>query len=353
MKPASPAFALKKNVQGVLRFSDSGRWLAQVTSRVVVWDVPARRELVAIKAIRNEHHVAFHEPSDRIAIKNSNGELAFCDLGSGRTTATTGKFSEFRMGCAPWFSADGKWLLDGHHQGRLLLWDTTTAALAHHWDLGARSIFDITHHAPSGRFAFAGDLHFSDGGTIGLLGQASPDAVPELRSAADFGVAGSQWWEMDFLQFSPDGERMALVVRPQDRHTLPTIQVLDLGASTCVWSAPVGRGEFGWVKSLAWSADGQLVAVFQENSWRQGMSTQEHLAQKGDRIEEWIEVFDAATGAHLQSHRLPGLSRVAAAPGSAAIALNSAEVPGALLASVDDLPAYAAAQLAKVSRPAR
>jgi hypothetical protein len=351
LKP--PAFALKKSSQGVLRFSDSGRWLAQVTSRAVVWDVPARRELTAIKAIRNEHHVAFHEPSRRIAIKNSNGELAFCDLESGRTTAATGKFAEFRMGCAPWFSADGKWLLDGHHQGRLLLWDTATAALAHHWDLGARSISDIAHHAPSGRFAFVGDLHFSDARSIGLLGQATPDAVPELRSAADFGVPASQWWDLEFLQFSPDGERLALVARPQDRHTLPTIQVLDLGASARVWTAAVGRGEYGWTRSLAWSAGGQLIAVFQENSWRPGMSTQEHLIQKAGRVEEWIEVFDAATGAHLQSHRLPGLSRVAAAPGSAAIALNSAEVPGALLASVDDLPAYAAAQLARARRPDR
>lgn len=350
MKLQPPAFALKKNSQGVLRFSDSGRLLAQVTSRVVVWDVPARKERIAFKAISNEHHVAFHEPTGRILVKNANGELAFCTLDSGHVVAATGKFTESRIGCAPWFSADGRWLLDGHHQGRLLLWDSATAALAHHWDLGARSIMDIAHHAASGRFAFVADLHFSGACSIGLLSHAAPDAVPELRSPTDFGVDASLWHEVDFLQFSPDGTRLAIVVRPQERTPLPQLQVLDLAASTCLWSSPVGRGELGWVKSLAWSTGGRLLAVFQENSWRPGLSTQAHDALKAGRVEEWIEEFDAATGAHLQSHPLPGASRVAAAPDGPAIALNSAKLPGAYLADPDDLARYATAQMTRSAR---
>ena len=102
------------------------------------------------------------------------------------------------------------------------------------------------------------------------------------------------------------------------------------------------------MKSLAWSTGGRLLAVFQENSWRPGLSTQAHDALKAGRVEEWIEEFDAATGAHLQSHPLPGASRVAAAPDGPAIALNSAKLPGAYLADHDDLATYATAQLTRV-----
>lgn len=55
----APAFALQKAAQGVLVFSPSGGLLAQVTSKVVVWDVEQRAVVARFKAIPNEQHRVF------------------------------------------------------------------------------------------------------------------------------------------------------------------------------------------------------------------------------------------------------------------------------------------------------
>ncbi|HEV2606917.1 MAG TPA: hypothetical protein VGT79_02935, partial [Xanthomonadaceae bacterium] len=53
----APSFKLRKS--SVVVFSASGRYLAQIGARVVVWDTCTRKLVSQFKVVSNESHVAF------------------------------------------------------------------------------------------------------------------------------------------------------------------------------------------------------------------------------------------------------------------------------------------------------
>lgn len=339
MKLKPPAFSLKKSVQGVLHFSQSGNLLAQVTSRLVVWSVPNREVICTVKAVPNEHFVAFHEATGCVAIKNTNGELAFIDIASGQTISATGKFKTHRIGCQPWFSDDGNYLLDGGAGGKLTLWSVASAKPEKQWDIGSAAIADIAHSATRRTFACLHDP--ANTCRLAFLGDDFESSVPVQLRSSDFGVDDALWWEAGNLVFSPCGTKLALTAKTQARENRSRLFVLDLERTSLGYSVEVGDDSGGSPSSLSWSNNDLLALVYRGNPWHRGMGVREYEANCKSRIWESVYIFQASSGRQLQHDYLPSVNRVAFRPGDTGLAINCTQLAGAYLPNTESLSAFA------------
>jgi Anaphase-promoting complex subunit 4 WD40 domain len=58
--------------------------------RVVVWDTANRSLIAQYNVIKNASHLCFSPNEKVLAVKNTNGEIVFCDPISGKILSATG-----------------------------------------------------------------------------------------------------------------------------------------------------------------------------------------------------------------------------------------------------------------------
>ena len=298
-----PSLRLRKSPLVV--FSPSGKYLAQVTVRVIVWDLQAQRVASQFKQLSNESYLCF-SPDDRVlAVKNTNGELAFCDPLSGALLSRTGRYGGYREGCRPAMSADGTHLIDGDWNGVLRLVDARSAtdSESHHFGYGYMFV-GIAAHRPTGRFVAALNAkHDTRGGSKLLLyGPGQPlrnptYVVPTLECHT---VEGG-WRHIDKLAMHPSGLAVVLALSGRTAEEPNCIAVASIDGSR-EFSIPL-PSRMHFVHGLAWSQGGIICAAIHENIYRQGMASS-----------EWMALCKQNTYTHVHFYEDTSLAQVAVWP---------------------------------------
>ena len=341
MKLKAPSFSLKKSSQGILQFSNTGKYLAQMTSRILIWDIEKRKNINAIKAISNEQFVVFDCQDENIAIKNSNGELAFCNLESGEILSKTGKFCENRSGAQPAFTPDGKYLFDGDSRGRLQLWDVNTARAEYEWMFPQTSFEGL--HFSAARHLYLCHAREHDCHQLWMIDADRLDVVQEKLTSSDFGVKQEDWWSLRCLNLSKDGKKLALIAEPLKAVQQPVLYVLDLTERIVLYASAVREEAPGAVYSMSWSYNDEYLAlVFSESMYKKGMTHSEYEAIRKMRIWKFLDIHDVTRRECKMSMPLNGLSKIAFSPVSAAIALNGDA--SAYLSGIGDIEEFAFSQ---------
>lgn len=346
MKLSAPSFALRKSAQGVLTFSRSGRLLAQVANRVLVWDVEQRSVVRQMKVISNEHFLAFDAEDSMLAIKNTNGELAFCNPMTAEIISETGCFEKNRMGCRPHFSSDGVYLLDGDWNGDLVAWDPGKAREMDRKSFSDCMIADIASCSQTGTFAVA--INAKDGNRSGnallLLASGAGLAEAERLEPIDASVAQGGvmfrrrgWRPIERSCFSPDGDELAVVLggrRSKDPQSIHIIQLCQRSVRAQM-ELPTWRHS---VWSISWSQSGRIAVVVKENLHCPGVGFQESVRAHETTDHEFVEIYSASDLALEISAPFVGVSNAEYAPHSSGFALTSAEAPGMYLHDDSMLP---------------
>lgn len=343
---SAPSFPLRKSAQGVLVFSPSGRLLAQVTNRVLLWDVEQRTIVEQLKVTSNEQYVAFDKKEAILAIKNTNGELVFCNSVSGEIISETGPFEENRMGCQPSFSSDDACLVDGDWNGVLMLWDPMKAREMDRRSFDDCMVADIASCPRSGTLAVAINAKHGSrsGSTLLLLPAGAGLAQAERLDPIDASVAHSGGWfrlrgwrPIERISFSPNGKELAMVLEgkgPRDPQSVHIVQ-LDQHSVRARLELPTRRHS---VWSISWSQSGRIALVVKNNLTRPGMGFQESVRAHDATDHEFVEIYSAIDMALLARVPIAGVSNAQYAPQSSGLALTSAEVPGVYLQEDSMLP---------------
>lgn len=167
MKIKKPSFKLKNSDH--VYISPSGRYLAQKAgsgSRVTVWDIAERKIISAFKAIPNEDTLCFSPDEKILAVKNKNGEIAFCDPLIGSIISKSPKNKHHGIGCQPCFSYDGDFLVDGDWDGNLMVWDIRNGSLIYCKSYKNHMIHDIRYSKKTNSYyAVVYPKHNERGGT--------------------------------------------------------------------------------------------------------------------------------------------------------------------------------------------
>jgi hypothetical protein len=346
VKFSAPAFALRKSVQGVLTFSPSGRLLAQVTNRVLVWGLEQRLLAGQIKVISNEHFVAFNADDSIVAIKNTSGELAFCNPITTKVISETGRFTENRMGCQPHFSQDGAYLVDGDWNGVLMAWDPNGAREIDRRSFPDCMVTDIASCLRTGNFAVAVNAKRGSrtGSTLLLLPSSGGLADAERLEPIDASVARAGvlfrrrgWRHIEKISFSPNGDELAMVLggkREKDPQSLHIINLTQRFVRVQI-ELPTWRHS---VWSISWSQTGRIALVVKENLLRPGMGFQESVRVNEATDHEFVEIYSAKDLGLVRRVPFAGVSNAQFAPRSSGLAITSSETPGMYLQDDSMLP---------------
>lgn len=218
-------------------FSPGGDWLATIGARIVVWDVDGRVRLRSAHPFSHPSSVDFSPDGQRIAIKNTSGEIVVLDGGTLEVLA--------RHDGRPWgegsdvmFSPCGEYLVDGSWKGSLLVRETLTGNVVWRQDGGMVSLLTCTPDRT---------VWVHDGGGLTVR----PWPFSEDRRELEYGIGGGG----DAIAIDPTATLLAKV--GWDR-----LEVWDLAKSD-------GRAEVltrarvepvsGTGRALAWAPSSDLL----------------------------------------------------------------------------------------------
>ncbi len=323
--PRAPSFKLKKS-----RFtcvSRSGARVAQITSRIVIWDVVSRNPLLQFKTLKNPSGLAWSQDERVMAVKNTNGELVFYDAQCGVALSATGPFRYYREGGRPAFTGDGL-LLDGDWSGVLRMMDPSSAAEIARKEFGFGYMFGQVCANSTDAFAVLNAKHDTRGGSRLLhYGVGKSLARPnEIRPPdAHLAVQGG-WRHIDAMALNPSGTCIALALSGRTPDEANAIVLLELG--TGLFQAIELPSRRHHVKALAWSALGVLCATVHENTWRDGMTSAEFTADRARNVYQHLHFYSTATAARLSVWAWRGVDHLSFSDDGRCLVVSNWDFPG-------------------------
>jgi WD40 repeat protein len=329
----SPSFKLRKS--SLVSFSASGRLLAQITMRVVIWDTANRSLIAQYNVIKHASHLCFSPNEKVLAVKNTNGEIVFCDPISGKILSATGKFAYYREGRRPAFTSNGEHLIDGDWNGVLRLIAVAGAKEVEVHDFSSGYMFGpIEAHTASATFVAALNAKSSTRGGSKLLlyREGQPLDRPTRIHPSDSRLSlDGGWRRIKMMALHPSGKSVALGLdsRTPDEPDLIALVALDGSSTKCIELESRSHNAYG----LAWSQPGIVCFTVHENAWRQGMSSLEYRALKDQNIYEHVHLYSDTSLLPLAEWPWKGARGVAFSPDGSALAIASSGKAGAYYAN--------------------
>lgn len=328
----SPSFKLKKT--GHVVFSPAGRYLAQVTTRVLVWDTVSRTVAAQYKVIKNESHLCFSPAGDVLAVKNTNGEIVFCAPASGTVISSTGGFPYRREGGRPVFSSNGQQLMDGDWNGVLRLISVEDSREIVAKDFGRGYMFGSIDSSVDSRTTVAA-LNAKSGTTGGsklllYLDGQSFDSPIEVRPNDPLLSVEGGWRWIDAMALHPTGKMLALGLsgRTPSEPNLMALVSLDGSLIGCVETPSRQHA----IQGLAWSRLGAVCWTVHENTWRTGMTNSDRRALQQEVTHDSIYLYSGSDLRPLAQWAWDGARGVAFSPDGTALAIGSTGRAGAYYA---------------------
>ena len=325
----APSFKLRASSHAEL--SHDGTRLAQLTQRLVVWDVPARKVAYEGKLIANEHHVVLSPDAARLAVKDSNGRSVFFDLLTQRVISTGPESPYHQIGGKPAFSADGERLLDVMTDATLRVWDVATGHEQARYPNFGYSAGDIVVARGSDDYFVALTKNGEKLSFDSVLRLPGMDA--ERAEVLDFRprqhIQGAQWLLSDGLAVDDAGKRLVMGVRGgfgDDMRSMLVSYDLVTGEAV-VMPLPPGRH---YVRSIVVTDDGLVVASVQDSEQIRGREND--FAWRRTLELDHLYFFDATDGALLARWYWNDAWHLGHSPRTGALAIGSRTEPGGCLA---------------------
>jgi WD40 repeat protein len=208
------------------------------TGQLWVWDVSTGRMIASATVPDRTLSVTYAPDGTAVATGGWDGTVTLWDPATGRVLRSFSGHSTPVRGLA--FLPDGRRLAAGASDGRIILWDVTSGRERMRLDRGHRLPVNGMAISHDGRFlAAAGGL---GAGAVGLW---DLDTAQPLRPAS-LATGGEP------IAFAPD--RAVLAARAAS--PAGPVVLVDLNSGRTISTIPVS-----WVRSLAFSPDGRLVAA--------------------------------------------------------------------------------------------
>lgn len=331
----TPSFKLKKS--GAVVFSQSGDLLGQIVGQkgVYIWSTQKREIVSNFKVLTNDCDIAFSPDDQIVAVKNTNGELAFVDIATGGVLSSTGKYKAYREGCQPQFLREKMLLLDGDWKGTLRLFDPMNSKeVEAHSFAGNYMITNVVSSSAKRRFAVAiNAITGQPGGSLVLIYDEpirlnNPQILPPLT--ADQKHDGG-WRSIEKIALHPSGDKIAIALRlrGQNPSDLNTIEIVDLSkASSHTIQLPSRKHS---VHGLSWSASNILCASVHENTYHEGQSTSEWRRIRESGVYEHVCIYTETCNAPLMQWPWCQAYGVAFSPLDNALAVASYDKAGAYM----------------------
>lgn len=324
-QPRAPSFKLKKSRYTCV--SRSGTRVAQITSRIVIWDVVSRSPLLQFKTLKSPSSLAWSQDERILAVKNTNGELAFYDAQTGAALSATGHFGYRREGGRPAFTGDGL-LMDGDWNGVLRMTDPLSAAEIEKKDFGSGYMFGQVCANSTDAFAVLNTKYDQRGGSRLLhyaVGKslARPNKIrpPDAHLAIKGG-----WRDIDAMALGPSGTGVALALSGRTPDEPNTIVLLELGTGSFQLIELPSRRHY--VRGLAWSALGVLCATVRENIWRDGMTSAEFTANRERNVYDHLHFYSTASAAPLSVWAWRGVDHLSFSDDGRCLVVSNWDFPG-------------------------
>lgn len=332
----APSFRLRKSAQAEL--SHDGTRLAQLTQRLVVWDVATRKVAYDGKLIANEHHVAVSPDGSTVAVKNREGALVFLDLASQSEISRTPVSGAAEGGCKPVFSADGRHLLDARHDGTIRVWEVATAK-----EVARSDAYVFSYGIPDIAVARGCDDYFvalsrnggiPDSRVLRIPGM-NLDRAEALPITEGVHATARGWLPIMKIAVDDAGARlvMALSCRQIGRSNAVVIQDLATGTTVATELASALHD----VRSMICTNEGLVAAVVHDFQSTQGLSWNDERRKSLELTH--LHFLDACSGQALARWHWPDAWSLGHSPVTGALAVGSIDTPGACMIDAPFTPA--------------
>lgn len=318
----APSFRLRTSAQAQL--SHDGTRLAQLSQRLVVWDVASRSVSFEGKLIANEHEVALSPDGRTLVVKGRGGELVFLDVDT-RSEISRSTHSPYdHSGVQPAFSPDVRHLFDVQHDATIRLFEVSSGkelARHVHFDFFSRNL--VVARGTGDCYVDFGKRGERHGGSQLMrfpgMDVSRAELVPcRVEEYAVDGVG------MHVGVFAVDaaGRRLVMAVDGRACSRPNALVVLDLvGGGTRVIELPSSDLD---VRSIVVTDDGLIAASIHDFQ----AGTPKHLRSPED---DHIHFYDAASGDLLARWFWHGVWNLSHSPVTGAFAIGGSRAPGGAL----------------------
>ena len=183
-----------------IAISDNAKLLATVSSDqfLSIWSLETKKLLTKVKSPVGFNCVAFSPAGPVLAADTTTNKFMLWDLRTGRGRVfTVPKVAEKSVVTSISFSPDGKYLLTGHNESSITVWNVTEQEQVH------------SFYVPG---AATTAVRFSPGGEIFATAHANNLIyIWDTKTANQLSVLLGHEATVGYLTFSPDGERLASI----------------------------------------------------------------------------------------------------------------------------------------------
>jgi len=325
MSPPKPALKLRKS--SVLAISPSGKYLAQIAARIFVLDLNSKSPVSNFKCLPNESHICFSPDDQLLAVKNTRGQLAFCDVVTGSVIASTDPKSDRREGGRPAFLADGAHVIDGDWSGVLRRTNTTSGETAEAHQFGFGYMFgDAQADLKSGNCVVALNAknNTRDGSRLLRISPGQPLGRPtEIKPLLPVEAVEGGWRHIDRIALQPGGDQVALALMGRSPEEPNSIAILrpDGGAHEII-QLP---SRMHFVHGLAWSCFGALCAIVHEVIDTREMGFKEWRALDAASVRDRLTFYSDVTLTSFEQWPWRHASSIAFTPNGQGFAVTGGE----------------------------
>jgi hypothetical protein len=233
--------------------SPSQQLIASVGRKVEVADLSTGLRLPSTHPLSNPIHAAFSHTDSRLAIKNTNGDLAIVDLGTSELVARY-KAKGYDEGARVHFSPCDNYVIDGSWSGQIRIRRAQDLQIERTHDFGDEMVTEVSPSANSEVWLFAHQPRTPDGENFApspyLTLWRWPLTQPDARVDTGFD-------NLYAAALNPKADLIALVGHSRPSHS-GEIRLLALDGRLLA-STQLAGAEFG--RAARWSTDSSLLGV--------------------------------------------------------------------------------------------